>query len=162
MFDISPERSKCSMSPHISVTVSSKGTKNGNFFQSESQLIGLLILIQISSIMFINYADSVNDFIHITFDKVTSSIILKFINQPKVNKKTYSVMYGPKSAECVDLPLHTEGYLSNSNLISLSLNLNLKQVAEICFSVVISNGSKTVSVKGIYKLNFGMQYQIMQ
>ena len=44
-----------------------------------------------------------------------------------------------------------EGYLSNSNLISLELNLNLKEVSEVCFSVLVNNGTKTVNVEGTYK-----------
>ena len=68
--------------------------------------------------------------------------------------KYYLVKYGirtPAGNGCKDLPLHVEGHLSNSNLISLELNLNLKEIVEVCFAVTVNNGTKTMSVEGIYK-----------
>lgn len=94
--------------------------------------------------------DSFNNFVKISFDKETSSISLKFLNQPKANKKFYSVKYGPKTPDCMYLPSHLEGYLSNSNFISLELNLDLKDT-EICFLTLVGNGTDSVGVEGIYK-----------
>lgn len=66
--------------------------------------------------------------------------------------KYYLVKYSKRTpAGCKDLPLHVEGHLSNSNLISLELNLNLKEILEVCFSVIVNNDTKTVNVEGIYK-----------
>lgn len=91
-----------------------------------------------------------NKFIDVSFDKEASSINLKFINQPKESEKHYTVRYGPMNSDCKDLPLQTKGHVSNSNSVSVELNLNLEDTTEVCFSVIVSNGSKTVSMEGAY------------
>ena len=47
--------------------------------------------------------------------------------------------------------MQMEGYLSHSNLISVGLDLNLKNISEICFSVKVNNATNTVNVEGTYK-----------
>ena len=97
------------------------------------------------------HTDYVNSFIRVLFDPTMSTISLNFVNQTKANKKFYLIKYGPTTPGCKKLPLQMEGYLSNSNLISLELNLSLKNVTEICFLVVVNNATNTVNVEGIYK-----------
>lgn len=62
------------------------------------------------------------------------------------------IEYGPLMNVCKDLPFDMEGYLSNSNSVSLQLHLNNDETAEICFVVKASSESKAVIVvEGIYK-----------
>lgn len=93
-----------------------------------------------------------NKFINVSFDKAASSINLMYINQPKESEKFYTVRYGPVNSNCRDLPLQTKGHLSNSNSVSVELNLNLDDTTEVCFSVVVSNGTKRVSMEGVYSV----------
>ena len=95
--------------------------------------------------------DTINRFVKVSFEAATSSISLKFINQPKLNKKFYEVKYGPVTPGCKKLEHHMEGYLFNSNFISLEISIDMKQSDEICFLVMVNNGTKTVNVKGIYR-----------
>lgn len=92
--------------------------------------------------------DAVNNFIEVSFDKVQSRIHLKFINQPKIGEKFYSVRYGPTTPGCKYLTSQTKGHLHNLN--SLSLELNLVESSSICFIILANNGSKYVSVEGSY------------
>lgn len=58
--------------------------------------------------------------------------------------------YGPANPGCKDLSLQTKGHLINSNYVSVELNLNNDDRSEICFSVVVSNGIKTISIEGTH------------
>ena len=89
-----------------------------------------------------------NAFIKVTFDITTPSITCKFTNQPKKSKKFYKIEYGLVTDDCMDLPFDMEGYLSNSNSLTLQLQL---ATSEICFVVKASSGSKTAIVEGIHK-----------
>ena len=89
-----------------------------------------------------------NVFVRVSFDITTPSITCKFINQPKKIKKFYKIEYGLVTDDCMDLPFDMEGYLSNSNSVTLQLQL---ATSEICFVVKASSGSKTVIVEGIHK-----------
>ena len=58
--------------------------------------------------------------------------------------------YGPANPSCKDLSLQIKGHLINSNYVSVELNLNNDDRSEICFSVVVSNGIKTISIEGTH------------
>ena len=79
---------------------------------------------------------------------------LKFINQPKESEKHYTVRYGALDPSCRHLPIHTKGRLTNSNYIALEINISPENttvtITDICWSVIVTNGTKTVSVEGIY------------
>ena len=100
--------------------------------------------------------DSRNAFIEISFDMSTPSIKCKFINQPKKSKKFYTIEYGPLTDVCKDLPFDMEGYLANSNSVTLQLHLNTDETAEICFVIKASSGGKAIIVvEGIHKAGKG-------
>ena len=99
------------------------------------------------------FTDSDNAFLKVSFDMSTPSITCKFINQPKKNKKFYIIEYGPVTEGCKDLPYNMEGYLSNSNSVTLQLHdlLNKDEISEICFVIKAHSGSKTITVEGVHK-----------
>ena len=99
------------------------------------------------------HVDFVNKFIEVEFDEKISSITLRFINQPKMSKKFYSVHYDltEMAPDYKRFPHQMEGYLYNSNLISLELEINLKGNANLRFLVMVNNGTENVNVRGIYK-----------
>lgn len=101
--------------------------------------------------------DFVNKFIDVEFDEKVSSITLRFINQPKASKKFYSVHYDltEVAPDCKTFSHQIEGYLYNSNLISLELEISMKDSAGFCFLVMVNNGTEKVNVRGIYK--YGMK-----
>ena len=96
-------------------------------------------------------ADSVHNFIHISFDKATSSINCTFINQSRKSEKYCLVRYGTAIPRC-QLFSQVKGHVSNSN--SISLHLNLEDTTTICYNVEAGNQTKTVRVGG--SLTFGM------
>ena len=98
--------------------------------------------------------DSTNKFIKISFNKMMLSMQCRFINQPKESKKNYALKYGSAESDCDDLPVRMKGEVSHSNAIVLPLNMG--DLNEICFNIIASNGTKTVSINGTYK--FGMYY----
>ena len=57
-------------------------------------------------------------------------------------------MYGPVTQDCKHLPSIIDGHLSDTN--SLSLQLSHMESSSFCFILVVSNGTNSVSVKGIY------------
>ena len=95
-----------------------------------------------------------NKFIEVTFHEETSGIALKFINQPKEGEKHYTVRYGALNPSCRHLAIHTKGHLTNSNSITIELNIRPENttvtITEICLPVTVTNGSTTVSVEEIY------------
>ena len=110
---------------------------------------GLMTALLHWYVILLPYADAVNTFINVTFDKVLSRIHIEFINQPKQGEKFYSVRYGPVTPGCGHLPWQTKGHLSNLNSLSLELNI-LESSSMICFIVKANNGTNFVSVEGIY------------
>ena len=94
----------------------------------------------------ITRADTVNNFVQVSFE--LSVLNLNFIDQSKEGEKSYSIMYGPVTQDCKDLPLKTTGHLSNVN--SISLQLNHTEGNSICFFLITNNGTKSTIVEGIY------------
>ena len=86
------------------------------------------------------------------------SIHCTFINQPKENTKNYTIKYGHISSDCNSLPIQMKGEVSHSNAIVLPLSIKLSESTEICFDVIASNGTKTVSIEGTYKFCTYMTY----
>ena len=93
-----------------------------------------------------------NNFIKISFVEITSSINVRFIKQPRESDKYYSVRYGQVDPSCQNLPMLTRGHLSNSNSITIELNINPDKSDEVCLSVIVTNVTKTVSVEGVFKV----------
>ena len=64
----------------------------------------------------------------------------------------YTVKYGPANPGCKDLPLQMKGHLTNSNYISIELNVSKDDRSEICFSVIVSNinGAEMISIEGTH------------
>ena len=91
-----------------------------------------------------------NNFFQVSFDDVAANINLKFLTQPTEAEKVYNVKYGPASPGCKDLSLQTRGHLINSNYVSVELNVGKDHRSEICFSVIVSNGIKTISIEGTH------------
>ena len=59
--------------------------------------------------------------------------------------------YGESNPSCQHLPIHTKGHLINSNSITVELNISPEDTTEICLSVIVTNGTKTVTVEGLYR-----------
>ena len=97
-------------------------------------------------------ADAVNDFIKVSIDNqaYTRSITFSFFNQPSESVKFYSVRYGPECPGCKHLPMQVKGHLSHSNSITVDLNNINPSDTLICLDIIVTNGSKTISLDGIY------------
>ena len=81
-----------------------------------------------------------------------------FLNQPKESEKHYTVRYGALERSCRHLPIQSKGHLTNTNYIAVEFNARPESttvtITDICWSVTVTNGTKTVSIEGIY--SFGM------
>ena len=112
------------------------------------------LLIIISSVLYF-LIGTVNNFVQVIIDLLSSAVICKFTEDQGNNIKSCTIIaYGPGEA-CDNLSSLTHGLASDTTVSSDSVVINLpvlsqSSVMEYCYVVTASNDSFTAMVKGTF------------
>ena len=107
---------------------------------------------------------TVNNFVQVTVDLLSSAIVCQFIDDQGENVKSCSIAYGPTEM-CDNMVIHSS--ISNTTVTSDSVVINLPVLSksigmEYCYVATASNGTFIAMVKGTFSTGIlGSTYLII-